>query len=457
MANAETKVVNDDSPAGESSTIAAPATSVGRAAIGIIRISGPGARKIALRLTQKPCPAPRQMARRDLYDPRTHEVIDDSLIVFFPGPHSATGEDLLEIHHHGSRVIASRLLDILCEYSAVRMAEPGEFTRRSFLNGKLDLTAAEGLADLIEATTIAQDRQARRQFEGRLGVVYEGWRQTLLHALSLIEAEIDFAPEEEVPDDLFAASRVELLRVRLAMSAHLNDQQLGQRLRDGVIVAITGAPNVGKSSLINTLAKREISIVTPHPGTTRDIVEVSLDLDGMPVTLLDTAGLRATKDDIEREGIARARARAAEADLVIDLHEAPASALDPSLPQNQHDRQLTIINKIDLAPFDRGSGMIGISCQTGEGIDQLIKHLAAEVRTLLPSGDAPLITRTRHREAIRLAESALSSALERRDVQSLDLAAEDLRIAVRAIGKLTGHIGVEEILGEIFSSFCIGK
>lgn len=438
-------------------TIVAPATAAGRSAIGILRISGPAARSIAETLTGRSCPKPGLAVHRRVLEPQGGEAIDDGILLFFEGPHSSTGEDVLEIHHHGGRVVAATLFDTVLDLPGVRPAEPGEFTKRAFLNGKLDLTAAEGLADLIDATTTAQARQARRQLDGDLGTLYGAWRSTLLRALAHLEAEIDFSPEEEVPDDLFAAFRENLYEIAVAMRSHLEDDGRGERLRSGVVVAIIGTPNVGKSSLMNHLARRDVSIVTPIAGTTRDIIEVALDLDGLPVTLLDTAGLRDSQDPIEREGVSRARARAASADLIIDLKDASAPDPTDGTGRPWSNACLVVLNKIDLAPDAVPSGALGISCLSGAGMAALLTRLGEEVRQLLPEGDAPLITRARHRQAVQAAHNALNSALQRRQPATLDLAAEDLRVAARAIGQLTGHIGVEEILGEIFSTFCIGK
>jgi tRNA modification GTPase len=386
-------------------------------------------------------------------DPATGEVLDEALLLWFPGPRSETGEDLLEIQHHGGHAVLVLLLEVLGGIEGYRLAAPGEFTRRAFLNGKLDLTAAEGLADLVDATTRAQARQALRQLEGTLGRLYDGWRERLLGALALVEAEIDFAAEEEVPEATLARVRPDLAALAREMEAHLADGRCGERLRAGVTIAVTGAPNVGKSSLVNLLARRDVAIVTPIPGTTRDVLEVQLDLDGLPVTLLDTAGLRETQDPVEAEGVARARRRSEAADLRLRMFD----AADP--PPVSDGADLLVANKIDLLPGrPLPPDVIGISCSSGAGIADLLEALTSRVRASMTVGDAPLLTRARHREAVEEACRALARFLVGVEAQGeLALLAEDLRLAARAVGRITGAIGVEDVLDRIFATFCIGK
>jgi tRNA modification GTPase len=421
--------------------------------LGVLRITGPHAAEAARRLTGRPPPEPRRAGLRRLHDPLGGEPIDEALLLWFPGPRSETGEDLLEIQHHGGHAVLARLLEVLGGIEGYRLAGPGEFTRRAFLNGKLDLTAAEGLADLVDATTRAQARQALRQLEGALGRLYDGWRERLLHALALVEAEIDFAAEEEVPEAMLARVRPDVAALAQEMAAHLADGRCGERLRAGVTVAVTGAPNVGKSSLVNLLARRDVAIVTPIPGTTRDVLEIQLELDGLPVTLLDTAGLRETNDPIEAEGVARALRRSETADLRLRMFD--AADLAPAADGDD----LLVANKIDLL---RGrsppANAIGISCVTGAGIAELLKALTSRVRAGMAVGDAPLLTRARHREAVEEAHQALVrfiAGIEPRG--ELALLAEDLRLAARAVGRITGAVGVEDVLDRIFATFCIGK
>ena len=435
-------------------TIYAPATAPGRAPIAAMRVSGPQAATIATGLTGGPLPPPRRATLRRLRDPASGETIDEALLLWFPGPRSETGEDLLEIHHHGGVAVLTALLEALAAFPGCRPAGPGEFTRRAFLNGKLDLTAAEGLADLIDATTRAQARQAMRQLEGGLGRLYASWRERLLGALARLEAEIDFAPDEEVPEGMAAALRPDLDAVLAEMRRHLADGGRGERLRAGLTVAVIGAPNVGKSSLVNLLAGRDVAIVTAAAGTTRDVLEVQLDLGGVPVTLLDTAGLRETDDPVEAEGVARARRRAAQADLRVRVVEAgsePEIETDPAT--------ILVANKVDLRPEARTApGAPAISCRTGAGIDGLLALLTARAADLAGTGDAPLLTRARHRQAVGEAAAALERCVGQIDRGvELALPAEDLRLAAKAVGGITGAVGVEDVLDRIFATFCIGK
>lgn len=422
----------------------------------MLRISGPRAAEIGEALTRLPLPPPRRAALRAFRDPWTDEPIDEGLLLWFPAPRSYTGEDLLEIQHHGSLAVAAALTEVLRRFEAVRPAEPGELTKRAFLNGKLDLTAAEAIADIVDATTRAQLRQAVRQLDGALGRLAERWREALLGALAAVEAEIDFGAEEgEVGDGLLLAHRPALAEALADMRRHLADGHRGERLRAGITVAVIGAPNAGKSSLVNLLARREVAIVTAIPGTTRDVIEVPLDLSGLPVTLLDTAGLRESDDPVEREGVARARRRAAQADLrllVIDATEPAEVAADADL---------TVVNKIDRvdprATVTARPDAVAISCVTGQGIDALVTRLTALAGALTGTGDAAVITRERHREAIAEAEAALARCLAASPSTELALLAEELRVAGRALGRVTGRTGVEDILDRVFASFCIGK
>jgi tRNA modification GTPase len=435
-------------------TIYAPATAPGRAPVGVLRVSGPHAAAVARALAGERLPEPRVAALRRLRDPRSGEPIDQALLLWFPAPRSETGEDLLEIQHHGGAAVQGMLLAALEGVAGCRPAGPGEFTRQAFLNGKLDLTAAEGLADLIDATTRAQARQALRQLEGGLGRLYGGWRERLLDALARIEAEIDFAAEEEVPEALLAPLLPDLARLRAEIAAHLADAGRGERLRAGVTVAVIGAPNVGKSSLVNLLARREVAIVTAIPGTTRDVIEVQLDLDGVLVTLLDTAGLRPTADPIEAEGVARARQRAAQAELRLRVVE-PDGPFDPA----RTDDTILVVNKIDTAPgVALPDGAVAISCRTGAGIAGLTRAVALRAADLVAAGEGPPLTRARHRTAVAAAEAALGRvATLAAGGGELALVAEDLRLAARAVGGITGAVGVEDVLDRIFATFCIGK
>ena len=444
-------------------TIFAPATAPGRSAIAVIRLSGPACADVCRRLTKMPLPAPRRAALRRLREPASGEAIDQALVLWFPGPASATGEDVLELHVHGGPAVLGELLLALACLPGLRPAEPGEFTRRAFLNGRMDLTAAEGLADLVAAETRAQARQALRQLDGELGRLYEQWRGALLGALARIEAEIDFSADQDVPDDAIAATRPVLARVSAEMAAHVDDARRGERLREGLTIAVVGPPNAGKSSLINRLAQRDVAIVTPEPGTTRDVLEVHLDLAGYPVTLLDTAGLREPVGGAEAEGVRRARQRAADADLRLALFDGALwPTLDPGTLALLDEGTMIVVNKADLGrlPGDlvvAGQPAERLSCLTGEGIEQLLELLRARASEQMALGQAPMLTRARHRAALHAALKALARIAALPPDAELALVAEDLRLAVRAIGRITGRVGVDDLLDRIFAEFCIGK
>ena len=446
-----------------SETIFAPATAPGRAALALVRISGPAAAYVCRCLTGRSPPAPRQAALRRLREPNSGEAIDEGLVLWFPAPGSFTGEDVLELHVHGGRAVIAALLEALSGLAGLRPADPGEFTRRAFLNGRLDLTAVEGLADLIDAETRAQARQALRQLDGALGRLYDGWTQTLLQALARIEAEIDFAPEEDVPENLLEVIRPAICRVSAEIAAHLVDGHRGERLRAGLTVAVVGPPNAGKSSLVNRLVRRDVAIVTPLPGTTRDVLEVHLDLAGYPVTLLDTAGLRVAADVIEAEGVRRARARAENAELRLVMFDgATWPDLDAETLAMVDDAAVPVINKCDLKrmperPCIDGRAVLPVSCLTGEGMPGLLDTLAERAAGLLAAGSEPLLTRARHRAALQEAAAALSRFRSAHAGTELALLAEDLRLAARALGLITGKVSVEDLLDRIFAEFCIGK
>jgi tRNA modification GTPase len=386
------------------------------------------------------------------------------LALWFPAPHSFTGEDVVELHLHGGAAAiatAARVLGGLAGSDhKFRLAEPGEFSRRAFENGKMDLTEAEGLADLVDAETEAQRRQARRQMAGELGDLYERWRAALIGALAHFEAEIDFA-EEDIPSDLHKRAVDEVRALAAEIAVHLNDKRRGEILRGGVSVAIVGPPNAGKSSLLNRLARREAAIVSATAGTTRDVIEIHLDLAGFPVVLADTAGLRLSADDIEQEGVRRAKARADEADLTLAVFDGAVwPARDAATEALIDADTICVVNKIDLvtAPI---APLIGVSAKTGIGLDALEAALAEAVRVRFQPTAAPALTRARHRDALIECQAAFGRFLAAQDTAlkagTPELAAEDLRLAARALGRITGRVDVEEILGRIFAEFCIGK
>lgn len=471
------------------------------AAIAVVRISGPAAGQALMAVAGK-IPEPRKAALARVRGCEG-EIIDEALMLWFPAPHSETGEDVAELQLHGGRAVIGAVFAVLSRVPGLRPAEAGEFTRRAFENGKLDLTAVEGLADLVMAETEGQRRLAFRQMTGALGGRAENWRAQLIQALALVEARIDFSDEADVPQDLVTPA----LRIARALEAEIGsvlaDRGRGERLREGLIVAIAGPPNVGKSTLLNRIAKREAAIVSPYAGTTRDVIEVHLDLAGLPVTLLDTAGIRETEDPVELEGVRRARERANAADLVlwmVDASEKETAPLAAGPPANKAAGSVAVWvvrNKIDLVQhaqrnelgsqsdgsnesrsqvnkslmdmvndqlpgtselaFNASEPTFRLSAQSGEGFDALIGRLTKYAETFLAGAESSLVTRERHRRALEDVTAALRRALQGDLADREDLLAEEFRLAARALSRLTGRIDVEDVLDTIFRDFCIGK
>jgi tRNA modification GTPase len=437
-------------------------------AIAIVRVSGPQAGRALIALAGKIPQA--RMATRALLRDADRSPIDDAVVIWFPAPASATGEDVAEFHVHGGRAVLAALFSALSALENTRAAEPGEFTRRAFENGKLDLTEAEALDDLIHADTDRQRRQAVRQLRGLLGDRARDWRERIIEASALIEAGIDFSDEGDVSAELVAPALAKIETLSGEIEEVLAAQGRSERLREGLVVAIAGPPNVGKSTLINQLARREVAIVSPHAGTTRDIIEAQFDLDGYPVTMIDTAGIRETEDPVEREGVRRARARAAEADLVLWLVDGASG----KSPQQGTAPVWTVRNKIDLdkvsqrpsaaGSADRDGGPLegksasdfAISASRGDGLPELIDALVSFARNYFGSGEGGLIGRERQRklllETARLLRRSISEA-----AKGEEFIAEDLRAAAGTLGRLLGRVDVEHILDTIFRNFCIGK
>jgi tRNA modification GTPase len=435
-------------------TIFALATPPGIGGVGIIRVSGQGALGAVLSLTGDEPPEPRRASLRRLRDPASGRVLDEALLLFFPAPNSFTGEDVAEFHIHGGRAVANGLLGALARLPCLRLARPGEFTRRGFENGRFDLTRAEAIHDLIRAETELQADQALSQLGGELAALYEGWARRLSRALAHIEADLEF-PDEDLPPDAGLAAAPDLKDILADMTAHLADNRRGERLRDGFSIALIGAPNAGKSSLLNKLARRDAAIVSERAGTTRDIIEVHLDLGGWPVTLIDTAGLRDTEDEIEAEGIARTRARAKNADLKLALFDsAHYPARDSATDSLVDDNTLVIWTKSDLSAQRPEGGAFTVSARSGAGLDIMLSKLTAEISSRFDARPGPSLTRARHREALEEASACLSRALE---APLPELAAEDCRMALRALGRITGRVDVEDLLDIVFRDFCIGK
>jgi tRNA modification GTPase len=445
-------------------TIFAQATAPGRAGVAVFRLSGPQAGAALMALTRRELPAPRRAVRRSLWASHNgDDLIDQALVIWFPAPQSFTGEDVVELQIHGSKAVAAALARELGDHQGLTLAAPGEFTRRAFDHGKLDLTEVEGLADLIAAETEAQRRQAMRQAGGALSQLYDGWREILLQTLARLEAAIDF-PEEDLPADLISRVDRAMQETADAIADHLEDGHRGERLRDGLSVAILGAPNAGKSSLLNRLAKREAAIVSAEAGTTRDVIDLYLDLGGYPVTLADTAGLRDTGDAIEAEGVKRALARAESADLkllVLDgtLLGSDQPLIDHTAAHLIDDDVFLVLNKADITGRDlpreiAGHAILPISAKTGAGIDALVEALTTAAASRMALGALPALTRERHRSALQRTEAALSRGVLAR---LPELKGEDLRHAVQALGEITGRVDIEDVLDVIFREFCIGK
>ena len=438
-------------------------------AISVIRLSGPRAAEALIFLTERRAfergrsardpalPEPRRMTLRTLVDPVTGETIDRGLVVWFEAPHTETGETMAELHLHGGRAVVGGALAAIGKLGFCRLAEPGEFTRRAFEHGKLDLTEAEAIADLVAAETDHQRRQALQQMDGALSRLYEDWRTLGLRTLAHLEAAIDF-PDEDLPDGVADEVRQGMQQLRAEILLHLDDRR-GERLRDGLQIAIIGPPNAGKSSLLNLLVRRDMAIVSETAGTTRDVIEAHLDLGGWPVVLADTAGLRRSDDAVEQEGIRRAQARAASAELRVLVLDATAdwrSARDALVAETigwSPERDIVVVNKTDLAAIAEDDVM-SLSTLSGDGLPALLARLDAAAATLMQEGGPPPLTRARHREALIDCHEALDRALVAPEIA---LAAEDLRLAMRALGRITGTVRIDELLDVIFRDFCIGK
>jgi len=435
----------------QTSTIFALSSGALPSGVAVVRVSGPDSRR-AIEALCGALPEPRKLAVRKLAA-ADGSLLDRGFVAFFPGPASFTGEDCAEFHVHGSRAVVAALLAQLGSLAGFRQAEAGEFARRAFVNGKLDLTEAEALSDLIVAETEAQRRLAAANASGRQRVLYEGWRARLLHARAMIEAELDFADEGDVPGSVAAQVWEDLGKLQVEIGRHLSGSEAAEVVREGFKVAILGAPNAGKSSLINRLAMRDVAIVSDEPGTTRDLIEVAMDIGGAKIVVTDTAGIRAGAGRVEAMGIERARQAAAEADLVLALEDM-ADPVDFDLPLEVP--VLRVGTKGDLVAGPDGAYDVAISAATGAGIDILLAEIARRARERSVPAEAGIVpTRQRHVELLRAAEAALSEALD--PAPGLELRAESLRVASTEIGRVSGSVDVEDMLDLIFSEFCIGK
>lgn len=510
-------------------TIFAIASGIGRSAVAVIRISGCATASALHALLSGRLPDPRRAALRRLHDPVSGDLLDQALVLWLPGPTTFTGEDQAELQIHGSPAVRAALLRTLAVIPSCRPAEPGEFTRRAFVNGKLDLSAVEGLADLIDAETEAQRKQAIHQLEGRLATQVEDWRERLIDALAACEAALDFSDEDDVPEDVATNAASVADAVRSDVGRALVDAERGERVREGFQVVIAGAPNAGKSTLLNALARRDVAIVSPIPGTTRDIIEIRCDLSGLPVTFIDTAGLRDSEDAIEREGISRARQRMERADLILWLVAADDAAANrsgdaeqrpPAVSRSMHWRDrdapmhaslrdatqsplrspqlrypeepaqqasapqhgehassyfglssrkesgspspvpeppcLIIATKADLAPPPAGAQLV-VSAVTGAGLPELLARIETIAAGAMSGASDALLTRERHRLVLTSVVECLDRAVLVGQGAAIELLAEDIRLALRHLGRITGAVDVEDVLDRIFASFCIGK
>ena len=432
-------------------TIFALSTANGIAGLAVVRVSGHLALTALKTISRKSHFDPNVLTRTSFYDSENGNLIDRGLAVYFAKPKSFTGEDVVEFHIHGGRATVDLLLKTLSGINQLRLAEPGEFSKRAFINNKMDLTAIEAMGDLINAQTELQHNQAISQMDGSLNKLYLSWRKSLIELVAYLEADIDFA-EEDIPDDVLKNINEKIEKLLVEMNEHINQRNQGEILRDGYRVAIVGTPNVGKSSLINLLANRDVAIVSDREGTTRDALEVRLNIAGFPVVFTDTAGLRQTSDEIEKKGIEITQKKIDEANLVVELFDDPTKL-------NFHDDRLTILNKCDLhnkenKTYDRA---INISVSTGDGIDHLIKQISDKVSNNFGSYSDTIPTKTRY---ILGVQNSIQSLLNAKTIDlknNSELMVEELRLAIQEIGKITGHVDVEEYLEVIFKDFCIGK
>lgn len=443
-------------------TIYALSTVFGKSGVAVIRISGPDALEAVRQITSLNIETlkPRYAYFTDLHHIVSRETIDKALLLWFKAPHSFTGEDIVELQIHGSKAVIQLVIDNLSHIKDYRLAEPGEFSKRAFYNGKMDLTQAEGLADLIDSETSEQQKYAMRQMEGGLKNLYEGWREELLTVMAYLEAYIDF-PDEDIPQDTVFKLEDTVFKLKEAIQEHLRGDKIGERLREGFRVVIVGPPNAGKSSLLNAVVNREAAIVSNIAGTTRDAVDVHLDLNGYPVMFTDTAGLREVEDAIEKKGIEIAYDKIQQADLVICLFDASQDTVHifDNLQKTFKTNMLLIANKSDKLTSEQCSelkkqGCLLIAAKPREGLEQLLNAIKEQIENRFTSNSNLLITRARYREALQEVLEALEMFNLHKEIE---LAAEDIRLASRGLGKITGRIEVDDILDKIFGSFCIGK
>ena len=442
-------------------TIYALSTGPGVSGIAIIRISGPDTLKVIKLLTNKDVPRPREATLRKINNIETSELIDEGIILWFPGPESYTGEDMAEIQVHGSKAVIDAIHKNISNIENCRFAEPGEFTKLAFQNGKIDLLRAESVADLISSETEIQRKQAVKIMSGRSADKFNSLREKLLQILSHVEAKIDF-PDEDLPKDILNKIKKDTDEVLKDIEKILNDQKVGERIREGFKIAILGPTNAGKSSLINHLSNRDVAIVSEIAGTTRDVIETHLNIDGYPVIVSDTAGIRESVDEIEKKGIKLSLNRAEEADLKLVVVDAKNTDFTDTLKGLLDDNAILVLNKSDLLEKDIDPEInrinhVLISIKNNLNIDKLIQKIKNALKNKFITSDDILITRERHRQHLEQCVSHLKKFNQKKEVEDFDIAAEDLRLAARHLGMIVGKVDVEEILGSIFNDFCIGK
>ena len=442
-------------------TIYALSSGPGLSGIAVIRISGSQVKEIVKLTTNGKLPKPRQATLKKFTKINKSELIDEGILIWFPGPESYTGEDMAEIHVHGSIAVVRAILDELSKINNCRLAEPGEFTKIAFQNGKINLLKAESISDLISAETEIQRQQAINIMSGRSSDKFNSLREKLLKILSNVEAKIDF-PEDDLPEDVIKNIKIDSQKIRKEIEAILNDQKVGERIREGFKIAIVGPANAGKSSLLNYLSNRDVAIVSEIAGTTRDVIEAHLNVDGYPVVISDTAGIRKSKDEIEKKGIKLALKRAEDADLNIIVIEPKSVDFTGFLNDLVSEKSIIVINKIDLGYKNINQQIekfnpIFLSIKNETNLDELINRIKDNLKNKFVSSNEILITRERHRQSLEACVENLKSFEEKNSQEDFDKAAEDLRLATRHLGMIVGKVDVEEILGSIFNDFCIGK
>ena len=442
-------------------TIFALSSGIGVAGIAVIRISGPEAKNVILKLTKAPFPKPKLATLKKINNINNSRLIDEGIILWFPGPKSYTGEDMAEIHVHGSRAVINALLKSISQIKGCRLAEPGEFTKVAFTNGKIDLLKAESIGDLISADTDLQMNQALKIIAGNNLKRFEKWRSVLLKILSYIEAKIDF-PDEDLPTDILYQIKIQSKKIIDEIETSLKDNRVGEIIREGYKISIIGPPNVGKSSLLNYLSNRDVAIVSSSAGTTRDVIETHLNIDGYPIIISDTAGIREARNEIEKKGIKLSVKKASEADLNIIIIEPKSKQNQLFLDKYMNGRSILIVNKVDSSKIKISSKLkklkpILISIKKHKNIQKVIALIKHKIKNQFKGNEHILITRMRHRKNLEECFNHLKNFHKKSDQNDFDKAAEDIRLATRSLGKITGKFDVEDILDSIFNDFCIGK